>query len=43
MRIERFFGGSDERGMIRQAKIVIRTHVEHPLSVGDRNVGLLDS
>ena len=41
VRVERFFGRGDERGMIGQAEIIVRAHVEHAFAAGDRDVGIL--
>src|SRR5262249_32260388 len=41
MRIERLLGRGDESGMIGQAEIVIRTHVEDALSAGHFNLRVL--
>ena len=41
MRVERFFCGGDQRGMIGKPEIVIRTHVQHAFAACDRNVRIL--
>ena len=41
MRLERFFCRGNQRGMIGQAKIIVRAHVQHAFAAGDRNVGIL--
>ena len=41
MRVERFFGSGNQRGMIGQAKIIVRAHVQHAFAAGDRYVGVL--
>ena len=41
MRVERFFGSGNQRGMIGQAKIIVRAHVQHAFAAGDRDVGVL--
>ena len=41
MGVERFFRRGDQRGMIGQAEIIVRAHVEHAFAAGDRDVGVL--
>lgn len=41
MGIKRIFGGGDQRRMIRQTKIIIRTQVQDALTSGDRDVCVL--
>ena len=35
------FAAAIERGMIGQAKIIVRTHVQHAFATGDRDVCIL--
>ena len=41
MRVERFFGSGDERGMIGETEIIVCAHVEHAFAAGDRDVRIL--
>jgi hypothetical protein len=41
MGLERFFGRSDQRGMIGKPKIIVCTHVEHAFAARDTNVCIL--
>ena len=41
VRVERFFGRSDERRMVGEAKIIVRAHVEHAFAARDRDVRVL--
>ena len=41
MRVERFFRGGDERGMIGQAEVIVRAHVEHAAAAGDFDLCVL--
>src|SRR5882762_1823770 len=41
VRLEGLFGRSDQRGMICEPKIIVRTHVEHAFAARDRDVRIL--
>src|SRR6267143_3769658 len=41
VRVESLSGRGDQRGMICEPKIIVRTHVEHALAARDRNVRVL--
>jgi hypothetical protein len=41
MRVQGFFGGSDECRMIGETEIVVGAHVEHALAPGNGNVRVL--
>ena len=41
MRVERFFGRRDQRGMIGQAEIIVRAHVEHAFAADNFDLCVL--
>ncbi len=41
MAVERFLRRRDERGMIRQAEIVVGAEIDHAPAVGDWDLGVL--
>ncbi len=41
MTVERFFGRLDQFGMIRQAEIIIRAHIEDAFATGHGDVRVL--
>ena len=41
MRLERFFCRGNQSGMIGQAEIIVRAHVQHAFATGDRDVCIL--
>ena len=41
MAVERFLRRGNERGMIRQAEIVVGAEIDHSPAVGDWNLGVL--
>jgi hypothetical protein len=39
--VERFFRSGDERGMIGQAEVIVRTHIEHATAARNFDLGVL--